>query len=145
MANIIKFRPHHFLCVLTYIGKGYSQNFTDNFDALVDQLNSGINKIQLVSGPDDICTPRLCDKNDICHCYDAQMTQTDIRALNDLRHLKSFENIQIGSVITLTQDIIKDMRQAYKANAIRTACKDCEWFDICTDISQNNFNGAKLK
>lgn len=145
MANIIKFRPHHFLCVLTYVGKGYSPAFTENFDTIIDTLNAGTHTLQMVSGPDDICAPRLCDKNDACHCYDAQITQTDALALNDIRQLTPFENIQIGDTITLTKNLIADMRKAYQNQSIRTACKDCEWFDICTEISQNNFNGAKLK
>jgi hypothetical protein len=34
--------------MLTYVGKGYSQSFTDNYDRIIDELNIGDKAIELI-------------------------------------------------------------------------------------------------
>ena len=61
---MIKLRPHHLLCILTYVGKGYSKPFTENFDAICERINQGERNVEIIKGPDDVCAPRLCDPED---------------------------------------------------------------------------------
>lgn len=125
--------------MLTYIGKGYSKKFTDNYDRIIDELNKGDATIELIAEPDDICAPRLCDKDDInCHCYNESIKHRDEKALEDMGY-------KIGNRLTLTENLIKSLRKAYKENTIRTACIGCEWKDLCDGISRDNFEGTKLK
>lgn len=142
----IRFRPHHFLCVLTYIGRGYTTLFVENFDTLIEKINSGNCVIELTDGPDDICAPRLCDTSDVtCHCHDEQVQTADKLTLADLAKLPEFNGLTAGSKIHMTKDLIKSLRIAYKNETIRAACAGCEWRDLCTGIAANNFKEAKLK
>lgn len=142
----IRLRPHHFLCMLTYVGKGYSQSFTENYDVLIKKLNKGNVWVEVVSTPDDICAPRLCDSDDkTCHCYDASIIENDQEALRDFEKNPAFSMIRIGNRFRLTKNLIKELRAAYKENAIRTACNGCEWKSICNTLVQQDFEGSYLK
>ena len=146
MSNLMRLRPHHLLCMQTYVGKGYSQKFVENYTSIIDRLNSADNEIILVEGPDDICAPRLCDKDDItCHCYEDSIRMMDIQALNDLKTVKGYEDIEIGQTLKLTENLIKNIRIQYKRNTIRTACIGCEWKNLCDSIADKNFKESKLK
>ncbi len=52
----VELRPHHLLCMLTYVGKGYSPAFCANYDAVLARLSAG-EEILLVDGPDSVCAP----------------------------------------------------------------------------------------
>lgn len=146
MDSVIRLRPHHLLCMLTYIGKGYSQAFVDNYSRIIDELNTGDKTIELINGADDICAPRLCDKNDKeCHCLENHINDRDNEALSDISKIPEFPDLQIGNRINLTENLIKSLRKAYKTNIIRTACIGCEWKDLCDGIAHDNFKGTKLK
>ena len=61
----VSLRPHHLLCMLTYLGNGYTADFVGNYNRIVKRLNKG-EPIRLVGGPDDICQPMLRQAS--CHC-----------------------------------------------------------------------------
>ena len=72
--TILRFRPHHLLCMLTYKGNGYSKSFVENFDLLIERMNASSVTLEICKGPDDICAPRLCDPTDAtCHCHDTDL------------------------------------------------------------------------
>ena len=53
---MIELRPHHILCFQSYIGKGYSSDFTDNMDYIVSKLRENPKEeLCLVDGLDHIC------------------------------------------------------------------------------------------
>lgn len=136
---MIALRPHHLLCILNYIGKGYTENFVQNYDGIVHRINGGETEIKIVDGPDDICAPRLCDVNDTdCHCHNNSIIQRDLAALKDL-------NLSYNQTIFLDNDRVSAMRRDFANGQGRTACLGCEWFELCTDISNNNYKGTKLK
>lgn len=146
----IRLRPHHFLCMLTYVGKGYSAAFVENFDHLIVRMNEAIAQgdcqIEIIGGPDDVCAPRLCDPDDTaCHCHDADILETDRLALRDLEKIPQIGKIDIGSKVRLTQELINTLRTCFKNDLIRTACRNCEWFDLCSDIAGTDFSEGKLK
>ena len=52
----IKLRPHHLLCTQGYSGKGYSDAFVSNMDALVERLrNNQDEKVEIVFTTDNLC------------------------------------------------------------------------------------------
>lgn len=143
--TILRFRPHHLLCMLTYKGNGYSKSFVENFDLLIERMNTSSVTLEICKGPDDICAPRLCDPTDAtCHCHDADLLKTDDQALADLGTLPSLDNISYGSTIPLTRELIRDLRTAYAKNTIRTACQGCEWKEFCDQIKDDQFQETKL-
>jgi hypothetical protein len=137
---VIRLRPHHLLCILTYVGEGYSKAFTTNFTLLVDELNKGDVEIEVIEGPDDICQPRLTDPMDTsCHCFDPDIAQQDKDALEDLK-------LKFGDRFILSKDRIQGNRQLFKDGAIRKACNTCPWYDLCSDVANNkNYEGTLLK
>lgn len=131
--------------MLTYIGKGYSKTFIENFSMLTETINQNKITALAVEGPDDICAPRLCDPTDTtCHCLDDRHKTIDLLALADLGTLSGLENISYGSTIPLTRELIRDLRTAYAKNTIRTACQGCEWKEFCDQIKDDQFQETKL-
>jgi len=61
----VRLRSHHLLCLLTYVGKGYSAAFIANYDAIAKRLGRG-EDVLIVSGPDDICQPMLGEAESHC-------------------------------------------------------------------------------
>ncbi len=74
----VRLRGHHLLCMLTYIGKGYSPAFVDNYDTIAERLSGG-EDIEIIDGPDDICQPLLCTGD--CHCFNESVVVRDRLAL----------------------------------------------------------------
>lgn len=52
----IRLRPHHLLCLQTFVGHGYSPDFTKHMTYVKSLLTADPNTaITLVAGPDDLC------------------------------------------------------------------------------------------
>lgn len=141
MQTHIKLRPHHLLCLLTYIGKGYSTAFTANYDAAVKKLKEN-NTIEIVAGPDDICQPMLADK--YAHCKQSSIAMRDQLTIQSLNDLWCQNVIELGNNFVLDKTKLDTMRQAFKSNQIRKACLGCQWSLLCTQIANENFYQAKL-
>lgn len=136
---MIRLRPHHLLCMLTYVGKGYTERFTANMTAVMQRINKGERDILLIEGPDDLCAPRLNDPDDPdCHCHQEKMTRRDEAAMADL-------GVTYGDHLTLTLDLISDYRKKFAARETRSACSACQWHDLCTEVAANGFDGAVLQ
>lgn len=137
----VRLRGHHLLCMLTYIGKGYSPAFVVNYDTIAGRLSRG-EDILLVNGPDDICQPLLCDYD--CHCFNASVTMRDNQALKAVSALLR-KQLTAGSTLHLDAHDLEKMRTAFTAGAIRSACNNCEWSDLCTEIcTTDNYSGTKI-
>ncbi|MBO6860924.1 MAG: DUF1284 domain-containing protein, partial [Roseibium sp.] len=70
----VSIRPHHLLCMLTYLGKGYTPAFVENYSTIVQRLNEG-EPIELVEGPDTLCQPMLDEPG--CHCRNESVRNRD--------------------------------------------------------------------
>lgn len=141
----VRLRPHHLLCVLTYVGKGYSPAFTAGFDVVAQRLAAGEPAV-IVSGPDDICAPLLCD--DDAHCHRASVRDRDRRAARDIGALLAYA-IDEGTRVVLDAGLLARLRAAFAGSepgrsAIRHACEGCEWRDLCSDIAAGGYRGARL-
>ena len=60
--------------MLTFVGKGYSEAFTENYRSIAGRLSAG-EDILVVEGPDDVCAPLLGDRN--AHCFDDSVGDRD--------------------------------------------------------------------
>jgi uncharacterized protein len=141
MAPVL-LRGHHFLCILSYKGKGYSDAFVQNMTANVAAIRAG-RTVQLVEGPDDICRG-LTEK---CRAD----VQHDCGAADTLR-LDSLANEAVSKLLRrdltaaepLTAKDIARLRSEYASGTIRAACADCSWKDFCDTIVSENFAGTLL-
>lgn len=136
----IRLRPHHFLCLLTYVGKGYTPAFTANYDLIAGRLSNG-EGIEIVEGPDDICAPLLLEREP--HCWRNSVIERDKKAVLDL--LKIGVTIHVGGSITLDADLLMRMRSGFAQGTTRSACAGCEWSDLCSSIATKDYNGIKVR
>lgn len=124
--EIIKFRPHHFMCTISFRGKGYSLGFVKNYKKIAKQLNEDENTIiEVVEYMDDICSPcpnRLDDV--ICK------TQDKILKL-DKNHKESLE-LETGQQMTWKEakNLIKEKMTIEK---FHKSCDGCSWkkYGVC--------------
>ena len=135
----IRLRPHHLLCLQTYAGKGYTPAFTANYDLIAARLSSG-EDIEIVEGPDDICTPLLTEPDP--HCWRDSVTQRDQQAAANLQPLLKANT---GTTITLTAPLLETLRTAFRQGTLRPACMGCEWSDLCTRIADTDFEGTRIQ
>lgn len=136
----VRLRPHHLLCMLTFIGEGYSPAFVAEYRRIVARLGAGA-EIAIVAGPDDICAP-------ICHaagehCHNASVTDRDREAAESVTALLDLE-IAPGARFRLDAHRLARLRDAFAAGTIRRACADCEWAPLCDGIAASGFEGVLL-
>lgn len=137
---MIRLRPHHLLCILTYAGKGYSPAFVANYDAIAARICAG-EAVLIISGPDDVCAPLLGEAD--AHCFNASVTERDRLAARDVGALLG-QVVEEGAVLTLDAARLKQMREAFATHAIRSACPGCEWHDLCSGIAARAFDGTRI-
>lgn len=136
----IRLRPHHLLCMLTYVGKGYSDAFVANYDLIIDRLGGG-EDILLVAGPDDICTPLLGTGGE--HCHNESVVLRDRLAMEAVTDVLG-RPLAIGDTFRIDADHLSSMRKAFAAGGVRRACTGCEWHDLCTSVSGAGYAGVRL-
>jgi hypothetical protein len=136
----VRLRPHHLLCVLTYVGRGYSPVFTANYNEVVARLGNE-EDIVLVEGPDDICEPLLASQE--AHCRRRSVSERDMRASRAISVLLDM-TIEPGLRFGLTENVVTDMRAAFSRGSIRPACTGCEWGELCSSVAAGGYNGTVL-
>lgn len=117
------FRPHHFVCFLSFQGKGYNSDFVDRVNEILTTLKDNPQEklISVVQGCDSACEKcpnRKCGK---CQ-YDEVITSRDLRYMDLLR-------ITEGSQWSFS-DMQKIRTQIHKDDFIKV-CGGCQWADIC--------------
>lgn len=134
----VRLRPHHLLCMLTFVGKGYTEAFTENYIRIAARLSAG-EDILVVEGPDDICAPMLGEAG--MHCLNESVADRDRRASEAVAGLLG---TPAGSGVQLVPDadFLQQMRDAFSAGAIREGCARCEWSPLCTGIANSGFDGV---
>jgi uncharacterized protein len=138
----VRLRGHHFLCILTYRGLGYSAPFIANMSRVVEAIGNGAT-IALDDGPDDICRglTASCAAASGHDCQDPETRAMDAVALAAVSDVLG-RNLSAPS--RLSGDDITRLRQAFKDGAIRRACFACPWMATCTTIATEDFSGTHL-
>ncbi len=142
---MLRLRHHHLLCLLTYVGKGYSSAFVANLDRVAARASAG-ESILLVEGPDDVCAPLTEGRPNGAsdpHCLRRSVRKRDTQAARALSDLLG-QPLPVGSVMTLTADAARRLRAAFAAGTVRAACADCQWHDLCSAVAKDGFSGARL-
>jgi hypothetical protein len=137
----IQLRPHHLLCMLTFIGKGYSPAFVANLEQVVRRLATGAEVVQIVAGPDDICAPLLGEAD--CHCHRSSVGERD-RLATEAISLLLTRSLEPGTQFLLTRNDLDKLRDAFAAGSIREACTGCQWKPLCDGIAANGFRETRL-
>lgn len=136
----VRLRAHHLLCMLTYVGKGYSPAFVENYEVIAARLSAG-EEIELVAGPDDICGPLTADPE--AHCHGASVIERDREAADAVARLMG-SPLPPGTRITPTSALIKQLRANFATGEIRTACSGCEWSGLCDSVAEGGYLGTRF-
>lgn len=136
----IRLRPHHLLCMLSFVGKGYTPAFTANMASIISRLGAG-ETILTVEGPDDICAPIAGAPSSHCHLQSAR--RRDIAAATAVGGLLGMA-IHPGTRLCLTAETIIRLQQAFASGSIRKACAACEWGQLCTSVANSGFANSLL-
>ncbi len=130
----ITFRPHHFMCALSFQGKGYTRKFVRNFTAIMEQLKAeGGDEIQIgvVGHTDSICEPCPSRLDKLCKI------QPKIDALDEAHA----EILQLSKVTVLTWGEAKQrIARNMTVEKFHQACAGCEWkpLGICENVLKNH-------
>lgn len=135
----VRLRGHHLLCILTYVGKGYSAGFVAAMDAVVDRIRAGA-PVDLVDGPDDICAA-LMDEAAEPHCVLASAADRDVKAIAAMAAVLHVRPAPGGRLGTFPMEAA---RAAFRTGATREACRGCPWTDLCTAVAETRFAGTRL-
>ena len=124
--KIIKFRPHHFMCTISFRGKGYSLSFIKNYKNIVQQLRADENSIiEVVEYMDDICAPCPNKINNVVCKMQDKILKLD-------RHHKEYLGLEIGQQITWKEakQLVKDKMTIEK---FHKSCQGCDWkkYGVC--------------
>ena len=135
-------RGHHFLCMLTYRGLGYSAEFTANMSAKIALIRNG-SAVVPVEGPDDICAgmSKACSYA-TGHDCNAQEIRTMDAVARQAVEAVLLRDLAIAAPLTKSE--LDQLRAAFAAGSIRAACDTCSWFDVCNQIVSENFSGTHL-
>lgn len=136
----VRLRPHHLLCLLTYVGKGYTPAFVANYDRIAERLSEG-EDVLIVDGPDDVCAALLCEPDP--HCFRDSVVVRDRQAAADVGDLLDL-TISAGTRIDLHPALLARMRKAFAGGVTRKACRGCEWFDLCSGIAVDGYGDVRV-
>ncbi|NVP56361.1 DUF1284 domain-containing protein [Mycoplana rhizolycopersici] len=135
----IRLRAHHLLCMLTFVGKGYSPAFVENYRQIARRLTAG-EAIELVDGPDDICAPLLCGD---AHCFGESVIERDRLAAAAVAKVTG-RPVATGTVLMPDEILLDRLRAAFRGEAMRPACAGCEWSDLCSRVAAEGYPGVQV-
>lgn len=134
----IRLRGHHLLCMLTFVGKGYTADFTAKYRLIAARLSAG-EAIEIVDGPDDVCQPLLAKPT--AHCRQDSVLDRDAKALTAVSALLA-RPVATGCVIVPDAAFLAQMRAAFASGSVRAACAACEWGPLCDTIAAGGYDGV---
>lgn len=118
----MKLRPHHLMCIQSYVGKGYDEDFVKVMDKITYELkNNKEYLINIVFSTDDICVacPNMLDIN---------LCKTNEKVNNiDSKVIKYF-NLEEKEYIY--KDIVNYIKNNITLEIMDDICKECEWYNI---------------
>ncbi|MET3598937.1 DUF1284 domain-containing protein [Martelella mangrovi] len=134
----VRLRPHHLLCILTFVGKGYTPAFTANMAVIVGRLAEG-EEIEIIEGPDAICAPLLDEAAP--HCHRESVVERDLAAAADVGGLLAL-TIKPGTRFVLDEARIRQLRHAFAKGRTRSACAGCDWRELCGAVAASGYAGS---
>lgn len=142
---MIDFRPHHLLCALGFIGKGYSPDFIQNFKEIVarlrNQKNGDQTPIQIVAQTDRICDPCPNRRQMLC-TSEAKIQKLD-NAHAEILRIRAGDSMSWGQAKTI-------LAEKMTLEKFHNACAPCAWksLGVCEKALvslQLEFQSKKVK
>ncbi|AEH60224.1 protein of unknown function DUF1284 [Methanosalsum zhilinae DSM 4017] len=126
MKRKLIIRAHHLMCIQRFEGYGYTEEFVENMQYIVDMINKNPDiQITIVTECDDICT--FCPSNINGKCrgdlLDNHITYMDQQVLDKLK---------IPENTTLNANEIFQITGKYLPDSVAfEICDECIWKHIC--------------
>lgn len=121
----IRLRPHHGLCLLNFIGKGYGDAFTENMQRMKERLTAHPETIiRIAEGSDDLCS--CCPHRIKAHCDSEKPPVFDARVL---------EAAGIRTDRQLTWAELSRIMEPVRAHRLAEICGNCSWFSVCSSLT----------
>lgn len=118
----ISFRPHHFLCTLGFQGVGYSSDFVENYQQIVDAIQKDEElPIQVVIRKDSICS--VCPHQRVEGCA----VEEKIQGL-DARHAQILR-LKQGDILSWAE-AKQRLKDYMTLDEFHQACSGCEWKEL---------------
>lgn len=116
-------RPHHALCTTFFEGKGYSGDFTENMERVIERLEQCDPILTIAAENDMICSH--CPNSRGSSCVTEKKVQRYDNAVLRLCGLDNRQVIRWSELKKLVREnIIKPQR-------LDEVCGDCKWQYIC--------------
>ncbi len=148
IKHTICLRPHHLLCLQTFVGHGYSPEFTAHMTIVQKQLTTDpLTPITLVNGPDVLC-------GHCPNCVDGSCTSPKPAVFDHLvaqkLHLKE-EHVTEKSTLVHSIAASDSSTSAAASDSpisingipsilhmseqlLAECCPDCEWKELCVEV-----------
>jgi hypothetical protein len=114
-------RPHHINCIFFYKGIGYSKDFTEGMDDILNLVKEEPNtKIKLIVNCDDLCTNCPNKQSDNVCITKEKVDTLDYNTLQ-IYNLKENQEYTFNEIINT---IYKD----FDKNKLQDICSTCNWY-----------------
>jgi hypothetical protein len=128
----MQIRAHHIFCIQSFIRKGYSEQFIENMENIIEKLKSCDPLIEVTNAPDCICTacPRL-------KIIDSQSTnakisligcevETEAKMLD--RKVASSLGIDFGKHYRYSE--LLEKLKYIDEETFDDVCSECQWYNL---------------
>jgi len=119
----INLRPHHLLCILNFVGMGYSLHFVRMIKDMKRKLEHDLVYVRLVEGQDDVCAS--CPNAKECATLKyIQLLDDKVIKAADLRYGAVYSAKELLSLIehTITPDLLTII------------CRECAFYVQCRKV-----------
>ncbi|MGN1114742.1 MAG: DUF1284 domain-containing protein [Oscillospiraceae bacterium] len=121
---MIKLRPHHALCIQFFCGNGYSKDFVDNMNRLIQSLKTNP-QIEVTFSKDSVCN---CCPNSENGCCNSQCNVENKD--KNVAEICSFSNGEICSADYFFGSAKVNIIQS---GLRKKVCGECQWNNICIE------------
>lgn len=125
----MQLRPHHFLCIPMFTGKGYDEMFTLHMTRIKKMLFDDMEiKIIIQKGCDELCKRCPNRKHGFCTEYEK------VRRLDE--KVMAACGCSYGDEVVWMDIICSVRKKIFDAGLFEHICCECEWYSICTEIKE---------
>ncbi len=121
--NVVRIRPHHILCALSFIGEGYDSRFVRNMQEVVSALGSRETVVRISTSCDDICSACPHMKDGVCR-DESSVVEKDRSTISHLG-LQGCEEASAEYLMQQARMMLGELKD------IREVCGECDWADLC--------------
>lgn len=119
-------RAHHALCILHFIGKGYSEPFVRNMRQIIRKLEEPGATVRLAAGADAVCAACPNHTDSVCR-QEPKPGQYDSRVLR-------LCGLRAGQVLLWRELEETARRHILEAGGLPLVCGGCGWLPLCGSL-----------